>query len=283
MRFLIVGDLHGRLPKLHYKDFDAIIAPGDFCDDSKIKPYFFKHLRGSKKEWYEMVGRRKAKKFLWESFLGGKKVLKQLSSFGVPVFVIPGNWDNADVPVGFGLDKKARYKHLVKGFKNVKDCYFKMRKFKDFTIIGYGGTLSSSPEPDIMFERKAGKARVVVMVPTFKMLYSRLEKLFLKAKKLKKPIIFLSHNVPYRTKLDLVTWKKSPVYGKHYGSRVAKAIVKKFKPLICIGAHMHEHFGKTRLGKTACINTGYGPKVNTFLEIKKGKITKLEFWPKPYG
>ncbi len=33
MRFLIVGDLHGQMPKIHFKEFDAIIAPGDFCPD----------------------------------------------------------------------------------------------------------------------------------------------------------------------------------------------------------------------------------------------------------
>ncbi len=33
MKFLIVGDLHGQMPKIFFKEFDAITAPGDFCSD----------------------------------------------------------------------------------------------------------------------------------------------------------------------------------------------------------------------------------------------------------
>lgn len=31
MKLLIIGDLHGNKPKIHFKDFDAIIAPGIFA------------------------------------------------------------------------------------------------------------------------------------------------------------------------------------------------------------------------------------------------------------
>ena len=37
-KFLIVGDLHGQIPKIREKKFDAIIAPGDFCSD-ELKKY----------------------------------------------------------------------------------------------------------------------------------------------------------------------------------------------------------------------------------------------------
>jgi aspartyl-tRNA synthetase len=40
MRFLVVGDLHGNKPNIHFKDFDAIIAPGDFCSDAHRKNIF---------------------------------------------------------------------------------------------------------------------------------------------------------------------------------------------------------------------------------------------------
>ena len=51
---------------------------------------------------------------------------------------------------------------------------------------------------------------------------------------------------------------------------------------MCIGAHMHEHFSKCKLGKTTCINAGFGGKVNVLLEIDQGKIKQLKFYPKEY-
>ena len=36
VKFLIIGDLHGNKPKIHFKDFDAIIAHGDFCGTMKL-------------------------------------------------------------------------------------------------------------------------------------------------------------------------------------------------------------------------------------------------------
>ncbi len=49
-KLLIIGDLHGRKPKIHFKksEFDGIILVGDVCDDSKIGPLqkkFFKKLK----------------------------------------------------------------------------------------------------------------------------------------------------------------------------------------------------------------------------------------------
>jgi len=39
-KFLIIGDLHGNKPKIYSNDFDAIIAPGDFCSDA-LRKYMF--------------------------------------------------------------------------------------------------------------------------------------------------------------------------------------------------------------------------------------------------
>ena len=44
LKFLIVGDLHGEKPNIHFKNFDAIIVPGDICGDS-VKQYHFESLK----------------------------------------------------------------------------------------------------------------------------------------------------------------------------------------------------------------------------------------------
>ena len=37
MRILVVGDLHGQIPKIYFKKFDAIICIGDICLDTDKK------------------------------------------------------------------------------------------------------------------------------------------------------------------------------------------------------------------------------------------------------
>src|SRR3989338_10560196 len=131
MKFLIVGDLHGNMPKIHYKNFDAVIAPGDFCSDA-VRKYMFKALKlwmenpKERLEWYDLseVGRTKAKKEIKKSIKDGRKILERLNSLGVPVYIVPGNWDwtkNKDSEWKFL--KQDHYKKLISGLKNIVDVY----------------------------------------------------------------------------------------------------------------------------------------------------------------
>jgi len=283
MKFLIVGDLHGKIPKIHFKDFDAIIAPGDFCSD-EMKPWIFKALRKSLEdssfdlEWYHMVGKRKAKQMILKSVANGRKVLKKLNSYNVPVFIVPGNWEWIE-----GSDNewkylnKDHYTPMLKGLDNIIDCHHALIEFEGYNIIGYG--VSSGPEypQDKKELKRYYKPELKEMKKEFNYIIKNMSHLF---KKAKHPTIFLSHNVPYNTAIDKITDKSSPRYGMHYGSVVTRKLIEKFQPVICIGGHMHEHFGKTKIKKTVCVNTGFGPKVNTLLELDGNKIKKLEFYNK---
>lgn len=280
MRFLIVGDLHGNKPRIHYKEFDAIIAPGDFCSD-KLRKYMFQAIQKRMKnpdsiiEWYDLTGKRKAKKMIKKSLSDGRRILEYLDSFNVPVYIVPGNWDwIKDKDSDWSFLKKDHYKRLIKGFENIIDMHNKILELKECSIIGYG--ISSGPEyPQYkeeleMLEPGDRKKKKEEYDKKFK----RIGNLF---KKAKKPIIFLSHNVPFNTLLDKITDNNSPRYGYHYGSLVARKIIEKHKPLICIGGHMHEHFGKCKVRETVCVNAGFGSYVNSFLELGAGKIKRLEF------
>ncbi|RMD46213.1 hypothetical protein D6829_00070 [Candidatus Pacearchaeota archaeon] len=93
------GGLHGKIPRFYFKSFDAIIAPGDFCSDATRK-YMFEAMRKNmtnplKKKicWYDIVGRKKARKMVSKSIRDGRKILEKLNSYGVPVYEVPGNWD----------------------------------------------------------------------------------------------------------------------------------------------------------------------------------------------
>ena len=280
-KYLIVGDLHGNKPKIHYKNFDAIIAPGDFCSD-KPRKYMFQALKeqlknpDSKITWQELVGKEEAKIMIKKSIGDGREILEQLNSFGVPVYIVPGNWDWTKNKRSFwDFLKPDNYKKLTNGLLNIVDVHHKIVDIGDYQIIGYG--LSSCPEypqskKDLenLAPEKLAKAK-----KSYEKYFKKLASLF---EKTSKPTIFLSHNVPFNTVLDKITDKKSPRCGRHYGSLIAREIIEKYQPLICIGGHMHEHFGKCKIGKTVCVNAGFGSKVNTWLELENRRISKLEFY-----
>jgi len=71
-------------------------------------------------------------------------------------------------------------------------------------------------------------------------------------------VIFVSHNVPYNTKLDLITSKSADklVAKQHYGSKLVRKIINRFQPVLNFGGHIHESRGIQRLGKTISVNPG---------------------------
>ncbi|MFA5796976.1 MAG: metallophosphoesterase [Candidatus Woesearchaeota archaeon] len=280
-RFLIIGDLHGQMPHFSTNDFDAIIAPGDFCSDKNIREVFMKMYRNYVKDvnnyqdWWDLCGRNKAKKYTEYSLAAGRKILKQLNSYNKPVFLVPGNWDWAEREHGSWIYMNQDFwKKLKSGLKNIHDIDGKIKTFQGITFIGYGRCNG----PELLTYRSYGnvsKHKLKKNNAAYKKLLAKESELF---KKAKNPIIYLTHNVPYNTKLDIIKNKKSPMDGKHYGSNLAREMIEKHQPLVCIGGHMHEHFGKDNIKKTTIINSGFGRNVNTLLEIVDGKIGKLEFY-----
>jgi len=305
MKILVIGDLHGRKPRIHFKDFDCIIQVGDVCDDSKIGPMYKKYFEllknpeglgiGLDDFFIKEIGKRKLQQYEKESLKNGHEVLKYLNSFGKPIFMVAGNWDESYGPSKIeNIDKsdfhyrKAFYDwylgdkinpKLIKGLKNIKDCMHRNHVFLKVNLLGYG--LSSGAE---LLKKKGKKLEVskkqfgILKVSLNKIL----NKIFSAYKKRNKkfPVIFISHNVPYNTKLDIIKDKKSYAYKKHLGSYVARKFCDKYQPLLCIGGHIHEHFGKTKINKTTVINAGFGGDANVLIDLdeEKGKIRKIEFY-----
>jgi Icc-related predicted phosphoesterase len=114
-------------------------------------------------------------------------------------------------------------------------------------------------------------------VQKYNKLITKYSKLFNKSKN---PTILLSHNVPFNTSLDTIQNKSSPMNGKHYGSNLARDLIIKHKPILCVAGHMHEHYGTCKIGQTVVLNAGFGGKNNTLIIFKKGKITSVKFFGK---
>lgn len=270
------------MPYVRFKGFDAILCTGDVCDTSFARKSDFKYLARKIKDpkakflnWYEVIPKEKAKRKLEESLKEGRKIMEKIASFGVPVYIVPGNSDIISEP-----DSKWKFMHqdffgqMIGGFKNVKNIHNRSVNFGGFSIIGYG--LSFGPEypqekgDKSIFSEKSLRRRM----KSYLKWRGRMDRLF---KKAKKPVIFLSHNVPYNKKIDRILSKESPRYGLHYGSLVAREMIDKYQPVVCIGGHMHEHYGKIQIGKTTCIAAGFGSDASTLLELEDGKIKSLKF------
>ncbi len=258
MKFLIIGDLHGMMPELYFQSYDAILCVGDFCS-SESRKYEFEAIDKDEK-WYDICGKKKAREIVKKSLENGRRILEYLDSLDVPVYVVPGNadWVYSDDEWKF-LDKDYFNDVLMKDLKNVVNVHEKFVPLNDeLALIGYG--LSSGPEEG----------------EDFSVNYNIINDLFRINKGRKRKIILLSHNVPYNCSLDVIKNKESPRNGEHFGSKVVKKAVQFFKPVYCIGGHMHEHFGACKIGRTTVINAGFG-KCNVWLELT-AKKKSTEFY-----
>lgn len=151
MKFLITGDLHGNIPNIYFKNFDAIIAPGDFCSTSDSRKYMFKAFKeflknpNSKVNWYDLSGKKEARRLIKKSISEGREILEKLNSFNVPVYIVPGNWDwTKRKDSEWDFLKKDHYKTLINGFSNIVDVHHKIVDIGNYQIIGHG--ISSGPE-----------------------------------------------------------------------------------------------------------------------------------------
>jgi Icc-related predicted phosphoesterase len=298
IRFLILGDLHGNFPKINVdlEKIDAIICPGDICGDY-IRPYIKKYIEVKSKnlnkkiDFHEICPKWKTYYLEKKSLLMGRRLLKYLNSLGKKVFLVPGNWDQTPYIDGFGSNvgkidlsidlnnKKNPWKKIKKGLNNIIDVEYKKVNFNGIEIIGFGST--SAPE---ILEKPKKKNYVseeiynrdLIRYKFFNKKFKLLRRLFLNCKK---PVIYISHNAPYKTKLDKVNAPNTYAHNKHYGSIISRKLIDDYQPILNISAHIHEGYGKTRLKKTICINAGFGGEVNTLVEIdlNKNKISNVEF------
>ncbi|MFB6208149.1 MAG: metallophosphoesterase [Candidatus Nanohaloarchaea archaeon] len=275
MKILVVGDCHGEKPEIPDEDFDYIIATGDVCGDSdEVRENMFRSI-DEDEEWYDMMGREAAKKAVESSLREGREVLEHLSSKGVPVYLVPGNWDwTGEIYEDWNYLKKDRYRSIVKDFDNVHDVNFSSRTIDGHTLIGYGPC--SGPEiPQYEDDKPEDEEELEGLKEEYRENKEELEKLF----QSDEPIIFLSHNVPNNTSLDRIDNEDSPAHGRHYGSIIVRELVDEYQPVVSIAGHMHEGYGSERLGETLCINAGLNATV--MLEIEDGEVKSAEFRPEP--
>lgn len=279
MKILVIGDFHGKFPsklKNQAKKVDLVVSVGDYLPFSLRKEFFeFSYHRD--KELWEVLGKKKVKAGVFYDLKKGKKIFKILNELSVPVFSVIGNVDQTHVHDVFDLSQVKRGKKwkwydqdffsgLIKKYKNIKRIDYGFAKFGKFIFIGaYGHTFPG-----------------YVKSKNYKRYRKKLERLFKKFRKENKEgrVIFVSHNVPYDTKLDKITSKDAPkkIRGKHYGSKLVRRIINKHQPLLAVAGHIHENFGKDKIGKTIAINSGSAAEgEGVIIDVEKANIKSIKF------
>lgn len=278
MKILIVGDFHGKLPKkfetlIKKEKIDLVVSLGDY-PPFHYRKLWFKHCYRKEIELWEIIGKKKYKELINKDLKEGEKAIKKLNSLKVPVITLYGNLDytrrpadnqDVDIEKKWKWDEQNFFSKIIKKYKNIKDFTYSHFKFKDYIFIGtYGSTNKGNPRDK-----------------TYKKNKKRMEKIFDEFRKENKErkVVFVGHNVPYNTKLDKASMKAHPkVRGKHLGSKMISTLIRKYRPLLYIGGHMHESLGKDRIGKTILVNPGAAHEGKAaIIELDKGKVKKIKF------
>ncbi len=275
MKILAIGDFHGKFPvklrkKIEKEKVDLIVSVGDYCPFTYRK-IWFKHCYKTDKELWEVIGKKKMKELVKKDLKKGEDVLKKLNKIKTPVISVTGNNDHTKWYDALDY-KKSKWNWLCQDFFTQI-----IKKYKNIKIFDYASI-------------KIGKIRFIGMATStfpgrvksksYKKLRRKLDKLFKKYRK--DNIIFVSHNVPYKTKLSKINSKEASkeLQGVEKGSKLVRRIIERYNPLLNLCGHMHEYQGKDKIGKTLIIDVGpayEGKAVVIDYDEKKGKVGKVRF------
>ncbi|MFH1294537.1 MAG: metallophosphoesterase [Candidatus Aenigmatarchaeota archaeon] len=147
-----------------------------------------------------------------------KTVFDKLKRLNKPLLCVPGNHDPPQF-LSF-LDKEGTNLHL------------KLVTVSGFDFIGFGGATTPAGTNFEPPEDEAEKAITLLV------------------KKTKNPKVFVFHNPPKKTKLDLA------LFGQHVGSDILKKLIRKTQPALVLTAHIHESPGLDKIGKSVLFYPG---------------------------
>lgn len=266
MKILAIGDFHGTFPRKFYalikkEKIDLVVSNGDFFPFI-YRDLWFKHCYRTDVNLWDVIGRKKYVSLVKKDLASGERALRALNDVSVPVITVVGNVDYTPLqdtyderPPRDDLRRQDLLSPLLKKYKNIRRFDYSYFIFGEYVFIGsYGG---SSPG--------------LVKSKNYKKYRKKLEVMFKRF--IGKKIIFVSHNVPYNTKLDKIgSHAHAAVRGKHYGSKLIRRVIDRWQPFVHIGGHIHEGRGMQKLGKTLCVNPG---------AAHEGKAALITFGAKP--
>lgn len=251
MKLLVLGDFHGEFPnkfeKLIKKEkIDLLVSNGDYFP-FYYRKLWFKHCFAKETMLWEAIGKKKYKQLIIRDLKSGEKVFSKLNRLSIPVATVYGNIDYTrtvdimDLKINkkhyWAWDEQNFFSKIIRKYNNIHEFTYSYFKFKDYVFIGAYGAMV----PGKVKSKNFRKHRI------------KLEKLFRKFRNENKKgkVIFVSHNVPYNTKLDKLGNKSHKlVRGKHYGSKLVRKMIDKYHPILHVAGHIHESKGMQKLGRT---------------------------------
>lgn len=250
MKALIIGDCHGEMPDIPENGFDLVLCVGDICGATdEMRNTMFEAI-DREEEWYYLFGEEKAKKAVKTSIQEGKEILDKLNSLGVPVLIVPGNWDWVGENSDWEFLKGIGYPKMLEDFENIHNLNFDSKMEHGWNFVGYGPC--SGPElPQYEDDKPESEEEMRELREEYEEKKEKLKEFFNEEK-----TIFLSHNAPQNTSLDLIDDEDNPVHGRHYGSVIVRELIEEFSPEYSIAGHMHEGEGREKVGDIECLNTG---------------------------
>lgn len=150
------------------------------------------------------------------------KILNLLKQTKKQLLLIHGNHESEKI-----------LKQAAKKYKLINFIHNKLYILEDYAFFGYGGGGFEQ-------EDKALESLIPKIKPKIK----------------NKTLILVTHQPPYKTKLDYIN-------KTHAGSKSITKFIKELKPKFNICGHLHENINKKdRIGKTFILNPGYGKIIN---------------------
>ena len=272
MKILVIGDLHGGFPKgikliVKKEKIDLILSTGDFANFDEYRKLLFKKKDISKagsKIVKSSLSKKEHKQMMEKVIKSMDKPLKGLDECGVPVYTIYGNLDYTNYEVNKHKVKTNSLNKWAKKSKNITVVREKVIGIENIQLLLFSGFRKNY----LKFAKKKTK-KITRLNQSWD---RRLKRLFSQFDK-SKTTLFLFHDPPKDTKLDLVDNKKSPMHGKHVGDETFRKYIEKYQPNLGICGHMHETQGIDKIGNTIVINTGFGREGEfLILDIKNNKI-----------
>jgi len=157
------------------------------------------------------------------NFSYGLRTILKKFDLNIPFLIIPGNHETPEEIYVYS-----------KEFKSIKDIHLKHFILGSFFFVGCGG--GGFTEHHAEFEQSEKK---------FSELINKL-----KVQDHKYKVILVTHQPPYKTKLD-------KIYGEYSGSKSIRKFIEKNQPAYCICGHIHENENKSdKIGETIIINPG---------------------------
>lgn len=194
MKILAVSDLHGNIKPLinylKYNKVDLVIIAGDITHFGPAEL--------------------------------GEDLLNEISSFQVPVLVIPGNCDPESIYVNMDNSQ-------------AMNIHARNLIIKNIGICGFGGSNPTPFDTPLEFEEVQ--------------IYDEAKKA-LEGIKEQEITLFITHAPPYGTKTDLLP------SGAHVGSKSLRKIIEELQPTVNICGHIHEARGTDKIGDTQIVNSG---------------------------